>query len=189
MKRKNPIDVLTSYTMAFGPNDGANLVIKSINGLHQKTELAKLRFLAAHRPDVIIQDGFLTAGLVQAQIELSDCFVSLHRSEGYGLNIAAAMAAGKPAISTGYSGNMTFTSPDYPFLVPYELEPVGENAHPYDPKAMWAQPNITSAASIMRSVFDNYSQALQHAEQEKLLIMKNHSLEVAIQSIKPLIIN
>jgi glycosyltransferase involved in cell wall biosynthesis len=189
MKRKNPIDVLTSYTMAFGPNDGAHLIIKSINGLHQKTELAKLRFLAAHRPDVIIQDGYLTAGLVQAQIELSDCFVSLHRSEGYGLNIAAAMAAGKPAISTGYSGNMTFTSPDYPFLVPYELEPVGENAHPYDPKAMWAQPNITSAASIMRSVFDNYSQALQHAEQEKLLIMKNHSLEVAVQSIKPLIIN
>jgi hypothetical protein len=84
---------------------------------------------------------------------------------------------------------MTFTSPDYPFLVPYELESVGDNAHPYDPKAMWAQPNITSAASIMRSVFDNYSQALQHAEQEKLLIMKNHSLEVAIQSIKPLIIN
>jgi hypothetical protein len=54
---------------------------------------------------------------------------------------------------------------------------------------MWAQPNITTAASIMRSVFDNYSQALQHAEQEKLSIIKNHSLEVAIQSIEPLIIN
>jgi glycosyltransferase involved in cell wall biosynthesis len=188
MKRKNPIDVLTSYTMAFGPNDGAHLVIKSINGHHQKTELAKLRYLAAHRPDVIIQDGYITAGLVQAQIELSDCFVSLHRSEGYGLNIAAAMAAGKPAIATGYSGNMTFTSPDYPFLVPYELDLVGENAHPYDPKATWAQPDLAAAANLMRMIFDNYSQALQYAEKEKLLITNNHSLEVAIQSIKPLII-
>ena len=188
MKRKNPVDVLTSYTSAFGPNDGAHLVIKSINGHHQKAELAKLRYLAADRADVVIQDGYVSAGLVQAQIELSDCFVSLHRSEGYGLNIAAAMAAGKPAIATGYSGNMTFTSPDYPFLVPYELESVGDNAHPYDPKARWAQPDLTAAANLMRSVFDDYAQASQHAEHEKLLIKNNHSLQVAIESIEPLII-
>jgi glycosyltransferase involved in cell wall biosynthesis len=187
MKRKNPVDVLTSYTSAFGPNDGAHLVIKSINGHHQKAELAKLRYLAAHRPDVIIQDGYLSAGLVQAQIELSDCFVSLHRSEGYGLNIAAAMAAGKPAIATGYSGNMTFTSAQYPYLVPYDLVPVGDNAHPYNPKAQWAQPDLTAAAHQMRSVFDDYSLALDHAEQEKQLIIAHHSLDIAIQSVQPLI--
>jgi glycosyltransferase involved in cell wall biosynthesis len=187
MKRKNPVDVLASYTLAFGPNDGAHLVIKSINGHHQKAELAKLRYLAAHRPDVIIQDGYLSTGLVQAQIELSDCFVSLHRSEGYGLNIAAAMAAGRPAIATGYSGNMTFTSAQYPYLVPYELVSVGDNAHPYDPKAQWAQPDLTAAAHQMRSVFDDYSLALQHAEQEKQLIIANQSLENAIRTLKPLI--
>jgi hypothetical protein len=98
------------------------------------------------------------------------------------------MAAGKPAIATGYSGNMTFTSPDYPFLVPYELESVGDNAHPYDPKARWAQPDLTAAANLMRSVFDDYAQASQHAEHEKLLIKNNHSLQVAIESIEPLII-
>ncbi len=189
MKRKNPVDVITSYTNAFGPNDGAYLVIKSINGHNQKNELAKLRFLAASRPDVIIQDGYLSAGLVQAQIELSDCFVSLHRSEGYGLNIAAAMAAGRPTIATGYSGNMTFTSAEYPYLVPYDLVPVGDNAHPYDPKAQWAQPNLTTASCHMRSIFDDYSLALQHAEQEKQLIIANQSLDQAIQSVKPLIIN
>ena len=147
-----------------------------------------MQHLAISRPDVIIQDGYLSAGLVQAQLELSDCFVSLHRSEGYGLNIAAAMAAGRPAIATGYSGNMTFTSAKYPYIVPYNLVPVGDNAHPYDPKAIWAQPDLPTASRHMRSVFDNYSQALQYAELEKQLIMKNHSLESAIQSIEPLII-
>ena len=188
IKRKNPVDVLTSYTNAFGPNDGAHLVIKSINGHNQQAELAKLQHLAISRPDVIIQDGYLSAGLVQAQLELSDCFVSLHRSEGYGLNIAAAMAAGRPAIATGYSGNMTFTSAKYPYIVPYNLVPVGDNAHPYDPKAIWAQPVLPTASHHMRSVFDDYSQALQYAELEKQLITKNHSLESAIQSIEPLII-
>lgn len=188
MKRKNPVDVLTSYTAAFGPNDGAHLVIKSINGHNQKAGLAKLRYLSASRPDVIVQDGYLSAGLVQAQIELSDCFVSLHRSEGYGLNIAAAMAAGRPTIATGYSGNMTFTSGNYPYLVPYELVPVGDSAHPYDPEAVWAQPDLVTAANHMRSVFDDYSLALHHAEKEKQIITANYSLDNAIQSIKPLII-
>ena len=139
------------------------------------------------REFIINQDGYLSAGLVQAQIELSNCFVSLHRSEGYGLNIAASMAAGRPAIATGYSGNMTFTSAQYPYLVPYELVPVGDNAHPYDPKAQWAQPNLTAAAHQMRSVFDDYSLALDHAEQEKQLIIAHHSLDIAIQSVQPLI--
>lgn len=189
MKRKNPVDVLTSYTNAFSPCDGAHLVIKSINGHHQKMELARLRYLAAERPDVIIQDGYISAGLVQAQIELSDCFISLHRSEGYGLNIAAAMAAGRPVIATGYSGNMTFTSAEYPYLVPFDLVPVGDDAHPYDPTAMWAQPNLAIATNYMRCVFDDYSQALQHAEREKQLIILGHSLESAIRSVKPLIMN
>lgn len=188
IKRKNPVDVLASYTNAFGPNDGAHLVIKSINGYQDNLELMKLKHLAASRPDVIIQDGYLSAGLVQAQIELSDCFVSLHRSEGYGLNIAAAMAAGRPTITTGYSGNMTFTSGNYPYLVPYELVPVGDSAHPYDPEAIWAQPDLVTAANHMRSVFDDYSLALHHAEKEKQIITANYSLDNAIQSIKPLII-
>jgi len=189
MKRKNPIDVFTSFTNAFGPNDGAHLVLKSINGHNHKSELAKLRYLTAQRHDVTIQDGYLSSGLVQAQIEHSECFISLHRSEGYGLNIAAALAAGRPTIATGYSGNMTFTSSDYPYLVPYDLVDVGDNAHPYEPTAQWAQPDLATASQHMRSIFDNYSLALQHAEQEKALITTNHSMESAIRSIRPLIMN
>ena len=189
MKRKNPIDVFTSYINAFGPNDGAHLVIKSINGHHHKSELAKLRYITSQRPDVTIQDGYLSTGLVQAQIEHSECFISLHRSEGYGLNIAAALAAGRPTIATGYSGNMTFTSSDYPYLVPYDLVEVGDNAQPYEPTAQWAQPNLAAASQHMRAIFDNYSLALQHADQEKGLIIAHQSIENAIKSIQPLIMN
>ena len=40
-----------------------------------------------------------------------DCFVSLHRSEGFGLGMAQSMYLGKPVIATGYSGNMDFMKP------------------------------------------------------------------------------
>ena len=41
-----------------------------------------------------------------------DCYVSLHRSEGFGLTMAEAMACGKPVIATGYSGNLEFMTED-----------------------------------------------------------------------------
>ncbi len=41
-------------------------------------------------------------------IAVCDCFVSLHRSEGFGLAIAEAMAFGKPVIATHWSGNADF---------------------------------------------------------------------------------
>ena len=34
-------------------------------------------------------------------------YVSLHRSEGFGLSLAEAMLLGKPVIATGYSGNLS----------------------------------------------------------------------------------
>ena len=37
-----------------------------------------------------------------------DCYVSPHRSEGFGLFILQAMAAGCPVIATGFSGNLDY---------------------------------------------------------------------------------
>ena len=47
------------------------------------------------------------AGLMRA----ADCYVSLHRSEGFGLGIAESMALGKPVIATHYSGPVDFMTP------------------------------------------------------------------------------
>ena len=47
----------------------------------------------------------------------ADCYVSLHRSEGFGLTLAESMALGKPVIATGYSGNTDFMTPANSYLV------------------------------------------------------------------------
>ena len=55
----------------------------------------------------------------------ADCYVSLHRSEGFGLTLAESMALGKPVIATGYSGNTDFMTPANSYLVDWTLTEVG----------------------------------------------------------------
>ena len=60
-----------------------------------------------------------------------DSYVSLHRSEGFGLPIAEAMSFGKPVIATGWSGNMEFMDDSNSFPVKYELAEIPVKNGPY----------------------------------------------------------
>ena len=68
-----------------------------------------------------------------ALIAACDSYVSLHRSKGFGLTAAEAMALGKPVIATGYSGNLDYMTPKNSYLVDFELTPIGSGNAPYPP--------------------------------------------------------
>ena len=60
-----------------------------------------------------------------------DCYVSLHRSEGFGLTLGEAMALGKPVIATGFCGNVDFMTPENSWLVRYAVTHVGPEGENY----------------------------------------------------------
>lgn len=183
-KRKNPFDVVAAYSAAFGPTDGAHLLVKSINGSSQVAEMERLRAMTDLRPDITVVDAHWSHHQVQGMIELSDCFVSLHRSEGFGLNMASAMAATRPVIATGYSGNMDFMNTDTAFIVPYELVEVGTGAAPYSSTAVWAQPDVTAAAGMMRTVFDDPAAAAAVASRGRDHVLDAQSVARAAAAIR-----
>jgi glycosyltransferase involved in cell wall biosynthesis len=78
-----------------------------------------------------------------------DSYVSLHRSEGFGLGLAESMFLGKPVIGTGYSGNLEFMNQDNSLLVDYRLAPVGERDYPFPEGQVWAEPDEDQAADLM----------------------------------------
>lgn len=82
----------------------------------------------------------------------ADCYISLHRSEGFGLTLAEAMMCGKPVIATGYSGNLDFMSDEDSFLVPYKLITIERSCGPYKAGFHWADPDLDYAADVMRQV-------------------------------------
>jgi len=188
VRRKNPLDTIEAYVRAFGPDDGAVLILKSINGHLRVPELEEIRYRAAGRPDILVMDGYVDAQQMQAMIELSDCVVSLHRCEGYGLNLIDAMAVGTPVIATGYSGNLAFMDERNSFLVPYDLVEVGPGNEPYEPHAHWAQPHIDEAAALMRSVLDNPKAAAERGAAGRTSVLTRFSPEKVGATLQPLML-
>ena len=159
MKRKNPLGLVEAFRRAFQLNEGPVLVIKCVNGEKRPSEFSELLSAVKGMDDVIVIDEYFEAEKSAALMNLCDCYVSLHRSEGLGLTIAEAMLLGKPVIATGYSGNLDFMSPDTSYMVPWKRVKVGKGAEAYSSRATWAEPNIDVAAEMMRSVYENPEQA------------------------------
>ena len=166
-ERKNPTGVVEAYMSAFSEFDGCQLVVKCMNGARNLNSLEYLRWMSRKRSDVTIVDEYFTREEATNLIELSDCYVSLHRSEGLGLTIAEAMCSGVPVIATDYSGNVDFMNASNSLPVPWTYTAVGDGAAPYDPTAEWAEPDVKKAAEHMRWVVAHQDQAKALAARAK----------------------
>jgi len=81
-----------------------------------------------------------------------DCYVSLHRSEGFGLTVAECMYMGKPVISTHWSATSEFLNTDSGLPVNFEIVELKRNYGPYQKGQNWADPKIEHAAEQMRRI-------------------------------------
>jgi glycosyltransferase involved in cell wall biosynthesis len=156
--RKNPLAVVTAFKEAFGDSPEAQLILKANDtnrcpeGWQQLLDAvnsANVRFLPYRLDELGMADLYAQA----------DVYISLHRSEGYGLTIQEAMQYGLPVIATGYSGNTEFMRGEQCFSVPYTLAPVHDPQGSYAvPDAVWAEPDVGTAANMLRGLYSTYEE-------------------------------
>lgn len=173
--RKNPLAVVEAFKLAFPIPAGAYLLVKSINGGRHPDEVSLLEDAVTGRDDITYRDGYLTPDDQDALIAACDAYVSLHRSEGFGLTMAEAMALGRPVIATGYSGNLDFMNQANSFLVSSNPVKVGAGNPPYSPGALWAEPDVGMAAELIRQLVDSPQQARARIEKGRRDISGFHS--------------
>lgn len=182
--RKNPAGLIAAFSDAFSPGDGPILVVKTINGDQRPTELQSLQRLVRGRSDIVLLDGYLDRERNGALMNLCDCYVSLHRSEGFGLTMAEAMALGKPVIATGYSGNLDYMDHQTAYLVPSSPARVPDGCFPYPAGGTWAEPNLPAAASLMRRVAENPAEAADLGVRARSAVMARHGLSARCSFIR-----
>jgi glycosyltransferase involved in cell wall biosynthesis len=153
-ERKNPLAVVRAFRRSGLSRDRAVLVLKFTNEQFDRDMVRRISE-AGEGADVLLLGGFMDRPDLGALVSVCDCYVSLHRAEGFGLTMAEAMVLGKPVIATGYSGNMDFMTADSACLVDYRLTPLVRDYGPYLRGSEWAEPDIDQAAHAMRRMVDS----------------------------------
>lgn len=154
--RKNPYSALQAFRIAFPvERDDVRLLIKSSNGFRHPDKFRELLNAAAIDPRIMVRDEVIDGAHVNALQRCVDAYVSLHRSEGFGLGLAECMRLGKPVIATAWSGNMDFMNEQDSCLVNYQLRPVRKNEYPFWHEQSWAEPDVEHASIYMRRLVDD----------------------------------
>ncbi|MDO5484647.1 MAG: glycosyltransferase [Desulfovibrionaceae bacterium] len=151
-ERKNPLAALRAFAQAFAPGE-AGLTFKVSNAQADARQFAAFREACARVPGVrIVTETLDTEGLEKLYLA-HDVYLSLHRSEGFGLTIYEAMRHGLHVVATGWSGNMDFMHGPLAHAVPYELRPVCLSGGPCKGlRARWAEADIDAAAGILNAL-------------------------------------
>jgi glycosyltransferase involved in cell wall biosynthesis len=167
IQRKNPVGLIEAFKRAFAPGEGPRLLLKTINAPLRPLAEEEVLWAAGEREDIHVIDCSLSSSERDGLMAACDCYVSLHRSEGFGLTLAEAMAIGKPVIGTGYSGNMDFMNAQNSYLVEYELGRVGPDCEIYPADGEWAQPSVEHAVTLMRRVYERPEEARRVGERAR----------------------
>ena len=161
--RKNPCAVIDAFRAGFperqdGRQDGGRqdvrLVIRCNDVAHHERLFSHLVSFAGDDSRIMIWNTDQVACPMHEFYGLLQVYASLHRGEGYGLNLAEAAQAGVPVLTTGWG-----LAPD--IAARPQLSTVGSRLivpldpqHTYDayPGALWAEPDVLEAASRLQAL-------------------------------------
>lgn len=149
-ERKNPAGALEAFRRSGLAGRNAALVIKVHNADTNPGDWARLQAAAAELPGTVLINRTLSRQEVYELESACDVFVSLHRSEGFGLAIAESMYLGKPVISTDWSGSAEIVDAGNGCPVRCSLVTLDRNHGPYAKGQTWADPDLDHAADWMR---------------------------------------
>lgn len=149
-ERKNPLAALAAFRASGRAGRGAALVLKVHNTAGNPEDFVRLQAACADLPGTVLITETLPRTAVYELEAACDCFVSLHRSEGFGLAVAECMHLGKPVIATDWSGSAELLDATNGCPVPYRLVTLERNHGPYAKGQTWAEPDVAAAAEWMR---------------------------------------
>lgn len=187
--RKNPVAVIEAFKYAFKADEPARLVLKTSDGSRYPGDLDRLKRAIAGHPNIQLIDAVWTEAQMQQAYRNAGAFISLHRSEGFGLSIAEAIMQETPVVATAWSGNMDFCDPAATHLVKYALVPFHDEHGDYAEiaSAHWAEASTEHAGVLLREIYDAPEDARVKAAQARRFLeahLQRRTYQAALQDLQ-----
>jgi hypothetical protein len=156
IERKNPLGSIEAFRKAFPYEiNKVQLILKTLHGNTRPKDLASVKQAIGSDDRIVIVDGSLSRAELCGLIALSNAYLSLHRSEGFGRPLVEAMLLDTPVVATQWSGSADFLDAASGFPVGSVLRPVRREEYPFA-AGQWAEPDLAEAAVHMRQLYDAY---------------------------------
>jgi glycosyltransferase involved in cell wall biosynthesis len=155
-ERKNPLGVVSAFEGAFKDRHDRQLLLKALGGKEYPEERKQLLDAIKGKKNIRLLEEEISREETLALMASSNLYVSLHRSEGFGLTIAEAMALGAPVIGTNYGGCKDFLTSETGFPIRSGVHKIEHVFKPYTIGNHWAEPDLQQAAAIMRDIADGH---------------------------------
>ena len=156
LARKNPLAAIKAFQTAFPHR------IRNVGFLLRACHIAlwppgykELLEIVRNDDRIILFDGLSRNMPVSDFFQIIDVYVSLHRSEGYGLTVAEAADVGIPALATGWWLPPDIAARPGVISVASHCVPVVDPQGVYTQKgsgAYWAEADIIDAAEKLRAL-------------------------------------
>jgi ADP-heptose:LPS heptosyltransferase len=178
-ERKNPDGLMRAFLEAFPERSDAVLVIKAAGNATQaaRDALERIRLETGSRGRVLLQCAQFDQSQMEALHDRGDCYVSLHRGEGWGYPLFEAASRGTPVVATAYGGPLDYLDPERHRLVRCNVEPVRRPYFLYEGSMKWAEPDLNDAQAALRWTYEHRAEARSAAAQAALKIQANYSLK------------
>ncbi|SCW87327.1 glycosyltransferase [Ancylobacter rudongensis] len=162
--RKNPFGAIRAFRAAFPTGrEDARLLVKARGRDAEAGRQTELVALARQDPRIEIIDKTLTREEMSTLMDECNVFVSLHRSEGFGLGCAEALARGKGVVATDFGGTRDFINERTGYPVGFTKVTLKADDYVGAEGNYWAEPSVEHAASIMRRLYDDPGQVGERA--------------------------
>jgi glycosyltransferase involved in cell wall biosynthesis len=176
--RKNVPAAIRAFSKAFRGEPKVKLLFKTKGAKSNPKQVKEMMMeveAAGIAPQFVHISRYLPRADIDGLTEACDVYLSLHKSEGFGIGMAEAMSQGKPVVATDWSANTEFCRPETAWCIPYRMIPIRPHEYPESMKE-WAGADVDAAAAALREIRNNPSLAAERAAHGKRFMEEHYSI-------------
>lgn len=147
--RKNPAALVRAFAASGLAEKGWTLVLKTKHLMDRPEEGAAFGALARATAGVMLIDRTLPAEELRQLWAVADIYASPHCSEGFGLTIAEAMAAGKRVVATDFGGSTDYLDATTGYPVKARPWTLTQDFGHYTEGGVWARVDEPALAAAL----------------------------------------